>query len=849
MITTSNYKQTVENVGLKNLPVELQEAHAYLKTATTNFKNWKIAGKEFSEVKKLAFEKLNQFVKNTGVSLNGTNEPKYIRQAKKDALEFQFMDTDHLKMIYRLERDAILEGDATIEEARIRVPALEKELKQRDPKWLQQFRFDPEELSDLGGTSTDYSKWKKLFPETNLPNKEDERMVMAAAYDLIAFNLMTRSYEKLIQDGEEFAHFEIAGRYREGYIRLDSVNGHYFDYDIFLPITPLYESFGKKFDLKNYRFQILVEGLEDLPKPLRKKYELKVSKNKVKLPEVMYRTETKHIKRYLELDGNEISRTQLLEFIRDLQNDISTLRIRKRSPLSSEIGYIQNALLKEYNEKLDFNRTIIKVDAAIKKRMVNAVTKSKAVFDLTSVYLAQPYKIKPVEMQGLNGTALAVVPSTTVTDMDFPTIGFTGKWLTLIGDPCSGFTAMVFGKPKMGKSYLAVDFAGYLARNFGKVLYVPKEEKLGATFATKLKEQSAAHPNLVLLEVIPDDLSSFDFIFLDSVNSLNLTSEDLRKLKEKNPGKSFIYIFQTTKGGNFRGENTFQHDVDIVIEIPERGKAVQFGRFNQGGEMKIFEDANPRVSEDLNGTPKKKNYPAWTRPKHLEEYDHRKLKHIFDLYSSGDFGEAFDYALNSCDTIIREEIPGDVWKKIGGTLTNTGEEKLRKSKSRKKTVESNSNRNRNEDALPARIYPKLNPDHLLEFYNHHSGSKLNLGQFQEILEMANYRNVSKPTELINKAEPHLTTLTILLNEALKEYEAKKGEIDNEFDPKEWEKRKDDENPTYLFSTTSTRLLAEAMEDHFNLRDLVKRELANRGLNYYGHWVGFDKAKKELGVKK
>ena len=49
-----------------------------------------------------------------------------------------------------------------------------------------------------------------------------------------------------------------------------------------------------------------------------------------------------------------------------------------------------------------------------------------------------------------------------------------------------------------------------------------------------------------------------------------------------------MFIFQTTKQGNFRGENSFQHDVDVVLEVPEKGKAVQMGRFNQGGEMEIF---------------------------------------------------------------------------------------------------------------------------------------------------------------------------------------------------------------------------------------------------------------------
>lgn len=32
------------------------------------------------------------------------------------------------------------------------------------------------------------------------------------------------------------------------------------------------------------------------------------------------------------------------------------------------------------------------------------------------------------------------------------------------------------------------------------------------------------------------------------------------------------------------------------------------------------------------------------------------------------------------DTIVREEIPGDIWKKMGGQLTKTGEEKLKATK-------------------------------------------------------------------------------------------------------------------------------------------------------------------------
>ena len=193
--------------------------------------------------------------------------------------------------------------------------------------------------------------------------------------------------------------------------------------------------------------------------------------------------------------------------------------------------------------------------------------------------------------QNLNGVESkpAIMNSMDFANMDFKTLGFRGKWFELIGDPSTNFAAMVFGKPKMGKSYLCIDFAGYLARNHGKVLYVAKEEGLDLTLQNKLNEKNVKHPNLYVASILPDDLSIYDFIFLDSVSKLGLTPDDLTRLRTLNPTKSFIFIFQTTKHGAFRGANTFQHDVDIVIEVPTKGKAIQMGRFNQGGEMNIFD--------------------------------------------------------------------------------------------------------------------------------------------------------------------------------------------------------------------------------------------------------------------
>ncbi len=204
-------------------------------------------------------------------------------------------------------------------------------------------------------------------------------------------------------------------------------------------------------------------------------------------------------------------------------------------------------------------------------------------------------RVCPAALNGLEGYDEShnerpqIMNSLDFVQMRFDTLGFSGKWRDFIGDPSGNFTAMVFGKPKYGKSFLCIDFAGYLARNHGKVLYVAKEESLDLTLQEKLKDKNVAHQNLTVAAELPVSLTPYNFVFIDSVNKMGYSPEDLNRLRTLNPSKSFIFIFQTTKDGNFRGSNSFQHDVDVVIEVPQPGIATQMGRFNQGGTMQIFD--------------------------------------------------------------------------------------------------------------------------------------------------------------------------------------------------------------------------------------------------------------------
>lgn len=390
--------------------------------------------------------------------------------------------------------------------------------------------------------------------------------------------------------------------------------------------------------------------------------------------------EVSFIHRLLQLNDQILYKKTLEIFIRDLQAAIKDKKIRKTSPVAKDIAQMQQSIIAIYNSMKSAKHFVLKPETVKKYKSIiekyeNALAEEDGGHDTQ--------KATQVPLSGVPQPKQQIMCSTDFANMKFDTIGFDGKWLRLIGDPCKGFTAMVFGKPKMGKSYLCVDFAGYLARRHGKVLYVAKEEKLDATLQKKLNDKEVVHENLFVSDSLPADLSGYDYIFLDSVTKLGLSPEDIDKLRASNPGKTFIFIFQSTKEGNFRGDNAYQHDVDVVIEVPERGRAVQFGRFNQGGEIAIFDhdtqepDNNTEPApENLDGI-KKKSKPDWTEPEWLNPDDHWTLKQIKKHYENGDFELAMNTATNA-DTVIREAIPGEIWKKIGGKLTPTGEERLRK---------------------------------------------------------------------------------------------------------------------------------------------------------------------------
>ena len=179
-----------------------------------------------------------------------------------------------------------------------------------------------------------------------------------------------------------------------------------------------------------------------------------------------------------------------------------------------------------------------------------------------------------------------IVSSGELLAMDFQTIGLQGRYKQLIGDPSVGFTAMVYGLPKSGKSTMCLDFANYLAANHGKVLYCAIEEGFGYTLKEKIERLKAHHSNLYITDRVPENLNDFHFVFIDSVSKAGMDVNDIDALRKMHPDVSFIFIYHTTKEGKFKGVNEHAHEVDVIVQV-EKGKATSTGRFNAGGSMEF----------------------------------------------------------------------------------------------------------------------------------------------------------------------------------------------------------------------------------------------------------------------
>ncbi len=80
-----------------------------------------------------------------------------------------------------------------------------------------------------------------------------------------------------------------------------------------------------------------------------------------------------------------------------------------------------------------------------------------------------------------------------------------------------------------------------------------------------------------------------------------MTVEEVEKIQKTLPNLSLVMIFQTTKDGMFRGQNTWEHLVQTVIEVKNGIAKTGKNRFGAKGSYRIFDDDfYPDLNDDEN---------------------------------------------------------------------------------------------------------------------------------------------------------------------------------------------------------------------------------------------------------
>jgi len=173
-----------------------------------------------------------------------------------------------------------------------------------------------------------------------------------------------------------------------------------------------------------------------------------------------------------------------------------------------------------------------------------------------------------------------IISSIELKNMQFTVLKFEGEWQELFGLPSLNFYCVIYGSPGRGKSTFAIQFANYLASNFGKTIYVSGEEGFSKTFHDKFSITEAWTDSLYVVDIGGfEDLirvvrpDSYNFIFIDSLDAMKIKADQLKIIRATYKNSAIISISQVTKAGAVRGSNQIIHDCDVEVEVGGGGLA------------------------------------------------------------------------------------------------------------------------------------------------------------------------------------------------------------------------------------------------------------------------------------
>jgi len=251
---------------------------------------------------------------------------------------------------------------------------------------------------------------------------------------------------------------------------------------------------------------------------------------------------------------------------------------KKRGPLNElQMAQLQDAIKAGRTPKVNL------------KAKMNAKQKPAPLFEEPVVDPKQASLFGTKKKRATSNNLNGIVDASALAGMQFRTFELTDRYKREFHKLNSDTQAMIWGSPGHGKTVWALQFAQYLAEKLNlKTLYIADEEFGRSTFSEKIRDFKIGNPNLHFAKRLDESvIDQYDAVFFDSINSIGMSIKDYQKFVDRHPGKLYVLIVQSTKDGDFRGGNDWEHEVDVAGEIRNRQLILHKNRFDKHNPEKM----------------------------------------------------------------------------------------------------------------------------------------------------------------------------------------------------------------------------------------------------------------------
>ncbi len=227
--------------------------------------------------------------------------------------------------------------------------------------------------------------------------------------------------------------------------------------------------------------------------------------------------------------------------------------------------------------------------------------KKKLVVNVKKMLPAGSVKSKAIDRVLSKAKLSGVVQGNDLKNLSFKRIPLDGEYRQIFGPYIYSDTQIgIHGGPGHGKTVYLLKLAMYFAKRDLRTVYVSKEEFGRSTMTEKVQQFDFHHPNLYYAK---KDLSKvkfedYDVVILDSVNKLKMTLEDYVDFVEKHGPRIYVAVMQTTKAGDFKGGQEWEHEMDIFGEVVNRKLVLRKNRYDSSFAAKSHQmDMAQRIEE------------------------------------------------------------------------------------------------------------------------------------------------------------------------------------------------------------------------------------------------------------